>query len=48
MTLEDLPELRKLQKEWFPVNYDDNYYIRIIENRAHCIIAETTLEFYIK
>lgn len=32
-----------LQREWFPLNYSDQFYVKIMEGLSHCYVAEVVL-----
>jgi len=36
---DDIGELKKLHKEWFPINYPDNYFERISQDQVIAIGA---------
>ncbi len=40
----DLEELKKLQKEWFPLNYSDEFYSKIVDRLAICFVAEAAIK----
>jgi ribosomal protein S18 acetylase RimI-like enzyme len=39
----DIEELKALQREWFPLNYSEGFYSKIIEGAAECFVAEASL-----
>ena len=47
LSLSDLPEIKNLHKEWFPIDYDDEYFKKIFNNKNKnyfTIAAYYTLE----
>lgn len=35
--------MKRLQKEWFPLNYSDSFYDKVNQGVATCFIAEATV-----